>query len=317
MDEGVGGALRQLGYSRARRLLLLAGLTVLLVIAGVLYLRRVDPIEVGATLLFVPVFIGFLFWNAKGGIAAGVIASAVYAALRYDAIAAVGVRRFAGLLASRAVAFLAFGIIGGWASKQLASSLLKLETYDQIDDETALFNARFLLQVTDLERSRAARYRTIFSVVEVAVPVAALTGLSRRRRVAALRDLGGVVRDAVRTVDQASHARDEIRHRLVVVLPETGSEGAKVLAERLATRVASYLAERGLESEVTRSWLTFPGDEARLDALRGEFAEIDRGEHPEEVRPPAQMAGGASRGRQGTVHDLGRGQGQGGGNHGG
>lgn len=305
MNGGLGQSLRRLGYARARRLLLATGLGVLLLIAAVLYVRRVDPVEVAATLLFIPIFVGFMFWGMTGGIAAAVFAALGYAALRYGAIDAVGVGRFAGLLTSRAVAYLAFGAIGGWASGQLEGSLAKLELYDQIDDDTGLFNARFFLQATDLEMSRAKRYQTMFSVVAIEVPDAGLEGLPGRRRAAVLRDLGRSLAASVRTVDRAVHGRDRASHRIAVVLPETAAEGAGVFSGRLVQRVSELLAARGgrvSPGDLNAVTVTFPGDEDGLEALRRSFAAIDRAEHPEGEQaeasartgvPPGGSRGGA------------------------
>ncbi len=283
--------LSRMTYERARRLLLGAGLLVLLLTAGVMLIRRVETVEVLGTLLFVPVFIGLVFWNLKGGLIAAVLAAAAYAALRYPAIEAVGLERFSGLILSRSVAYVAFGLIGGWANSQLASSLTKLELYDQIDDATGLFNARFFVQDTDLELSRSKRYQTIFSVVEVSFPNAGLDGLSRRHRATLQRDLGRLLQEAVRTVDRAVHGFDGERDRFAVVLPETGREGASIFVERLAERIARFLAERKFhvsEGDIGRRSVTFPDDgEEGIEALRAEFREIDRFEHPETTQTGA------------------------------
>lgn len=284
MESSVGTYFGRLGYAGARRLLLAAGLVLLLLVAAVMYIRRVDTAEVGATLLFIPVFVAFVFGGLKGGIVAGVLAAVGYAALRYPAIDAVGAGRFAGLIASRAIAFVAFGTIGGWATKQLETSLTKLELYDQIDDLTGLYNARFFVQDLDLEMSRSTRYQTIFSISLVDVPSAPLAQLPRRRRIGVIRELARLLRDSVRTVDRAAHGADPARHRFAVVLPETGPEGARIFTDRLAERVAAYLRERdiavpagGLHSLAA----TFPGDDDAIRSLKDEFDAIDRVEHPE------------------------------------
>ena len=119
-----------LNYGRARQIILAAGLLVLILVTVVMFVRRVDPIEVAATLLFIPIFIAFVFKGVKGGVGVAVIAALAYAALRYPAIQLVGSGRFATLLLSRAVAFLAFGTLGGFASQQLEASLSKLDQFD-------------------------------------------------------------------------------------------------------------------------------------------------------------------------------------------
>lgn len=274
-----------MSYASTRRLVLAAGLGVLLLIAGVMYARRVDTVEVVAVLLFIPVFLAFSFGHLIGGAIAGLLATALYAFLRTPAIDAVGGGRFAGILAGRGIAYLAFGLLGGWASQQLERSLEKLDVYDQVDDDTGLLNARFFLQDTDLEMARAGRYQTFFSVCAVELPSGPVDALPRRKRTALLRDLGGQLHEAVRSVDRAVHARDGSVHRFAVICPETGAEGARVFASRLAERVGAFARSRGValpDGELVWLACTYPGDDdERLGSLRAQFAAIDRSEHPE------------------------------------
>jgi GGDEF domain-containing protein len=273
----------RMSYGFVRRVLLAVGLLGLALVAGLGYARGVDRLEVTATILFIPVFVALFLWGVKGGIVAGILAAVAYATLRYPAVQVVGPGRFLGLILSRTVAYIAFGAIGGWAASQLESSLDKLELYDQIDDETKLNNARFLLENTDMEMSRSRRYQTIFSVATVDVPRAALEGLSGRQERSVLRDIGGLLSTSIRTVDSAVHARDSARHRFAVILPETGSEGARTFAHRLAGRLGEQLRRRGvtLEGDPPFQALTFPGDESSFEQLRNEFEQIDMVEHPE------------------------------------
>lgn len=275
-----------LGPGAARKTILAVGSVFLLAVAAIMWVRGVDPVEVGGTLLFLPVFVGLVLGQIRGGLALGVLAAAAYVALRYPAMQAVGVDRFGGLLATRGLAYLAFGGVGGWAFGELERSLNKLELHDQIDDTTGLHNARFFVQETGLELARSKRYHTVFSIVHAEVPAAPLDGLPRRRRQAALRAVGAQLTAAARNVDRVVHARDDGRHRLVLVLPETGKEGAQIVAGRMAHVVVASLSQRGVEmdpSHVTRQVITFPGDDDALEELRREFEAIDREEHPESV----------------------------------
>lgn len=275
-------ALADLSYPTARRLMLFAGLGVLAITAAVMYARRVDTVEVTAVLLFMPVFLGFVVLGVAGGIVAGLGAAAAYVVLRLPAIDAVGLGELQGLLLSRAAAYVAFGAIGGWAAGNLEKSLEKLDLYDQIDDASGLFNARFFVQHTELEIARAQRYSTLFSVAVVDVPEMTVAALNRRKRNVFIRDLGQLLKDSVRTVDRAAHCYDGARHRFAVVLPETANEGARIFAERLAGRVEDEMRKAGAESPVVaHQSLTFPGDDDALASLRGEFAWVDKAEHPE------------------------------------
>src|SRR3954469_7061761 len=275
---------RGLSYNQVRILMLVGGLLLLGITAAVNYVRRVETAEVVAILLFIPIFIAFVFWDWKGGLIAAALATVVYILLRRPAIEAIGAGRYTALIFSRAIAFFAFGAIGGLANQQLRSSLTKLDLYDQIDDETGLFHARYFLQDTDLEMSRARRYQTLFSVSSVDFPAAGLSDLGWRRRRGTLRQLGDLLAESVRTVDRAVHAHDGDFHRVVVVLPETAAEGAQVFTDRLGTRGAAFLAQRGAavsEAQVGRQALTFPGDEESLQTLRETFPNVERREHPE------------------------------------
>jgi GGDEF domain-containing protein len=278
MSATFSNRLSQLGYVKTRRLLVLVGVLVMGVVAFTMYARRVDTVEVVATLLFFPIFIAFVYRGVIGGVIAALAATGVYIALRYPAIDAIGADEFTGLIASRAAAYLIFGAVGGWAVQVLEGSLEKLELYDEIDDETGLYNARHLLQQTDLEMARARRYQTLFSAVTLEFPSAPLNDLRARRRRGLLRDLGRQVKDAARNVDHVVHANDGTSHRLVAILPETAREGAEVFRSRFEDKVHEFLDHHGASvdpSTVRASALTFPGDEEELDALRTEFQRID------------------------------------------
>ncbi len=274
--------LSKLDYAKARRLLVLTGLLVLAVVALVMYARRVDGIEVAATLLFVPIFLAFVFRGVVGGIVGALAAIGVYSALRYPAIDAVGVSEFTGLIVSRAAAYLIFGAVGGWSTQVLEGSLTKLELYDEVDDETGLFNARHLLNQADLEKARADRYQTLFSIVLLDLPTSAFASLKARERRAVLRDLGRAMGEGVRNVDHVVHVRDGEQHRLAVVLPETAHEGAEVFRGRFDERVRRYLSSRsvavGVDHLPARA-LTFPGDDAAVETLLAEFTRIDAAQH--------------------------------------
>jgi GGDEF domain-containing protein len=293
METEVWSRLRDIGYARARKILVAVGAVVLCVLAGVMYVRRVDTAEVIATLLFMVVLVGFVFWKVPGGAIAALVAALVYAAVRGPAIQAVGFEYFAGLILSRSVAYLVFGVVGGWATGVLEGSLTKLELYDQIDDATGLYNARYFVQDTEAEMSRARRYQSIFSVAVADIPADVIEPLPRRQREGTLRQLGRMMRRSVRTVDRPVFGSDEAKHRLAVVLPETGAEGARIFADRMVERVADYLRQRGADvpdGRIDGLAVSFPDDEVALTTLREEFARIDRIEHPEAAEAGAAPA---------------------------
>jgi hypothetical protein len=264
-------------------MLLLVGLSVLVLLAALTYVRRIETSEVVGVLLFIPVFVAALFRGAVAGAIAGILAAGVYVLLRLPAIEAAGLGDFLGLIVSRGVALVVFGALIGWAATQMVGSIRKLEEHDQIDDASSLLNARFFLQETDIEAARSRRYRTIFSVSAVQFPSSAFGG-SPRRAGRTLREMARELQGSVRSVDRVVHALDGDRHTIAVILPETGAEGAGIFTARLVERVAGKL---GSPAEVAGQTMTFPEDEAELILLRDVMRRVDAAEHPEPEAVPA------------------------------
>jgi GGDEF domain-containing protein len=286
--------IRALTYRQARGLLAGTAIVIVGLLALVMYARRVETVEVVAVLLFLPVFAALLIWDTAGGAIAGVAAAGGYVALRWSAIHAVGFGHFQGLVASRAVGLVAFGLAGGLANRQLRASLTKLDLYDQVDDATGLFNARFLVQEIDLEIARSGRYKTVFSISVVDIPSDWFEQLTRRNRARVLRALGRVLSNGVRTVDRAVHGATREVHRVAVLLPETGPEGARIFTDRLSASLAEWLANQGLRGpgELRSEAASYPADEAAVGRLRSEFGAIA---HAERALPPAALAPAAER----------------------
>lgn len=274
-------ALGRLGYARARLVLAGAGLGVLCLLSLLLLIRSVDRVEVAGTLLYAPVFLALLYRGVRGGIVGAVAATGFYVWLRSDAIEVVGFSEYAGLIVSRSLAYLFFGVVGGWAASTLSVSLDKLDLYDHIDDSTGLQNARFLLEHLDTEMARSQRYQTIFSVSFVDIPVGPIAALAPRRRRVVLAALGQKLSDAVRTVDRVAHGVESGLHRVAVVLPETGEAGAATFHRRLESELHDFLVDQGAGDGlvVTGSTVTIPGDDAALAAHLERWRRIDTVEH--------------------------------------
>lgn len=280
MATTMSAQLARMGYGRARTLLSLVGLAILAVLVAVLLVRSVDTAEVVATLLFAPIFLLLLWFGLPGGLIGAAAATGAYVVLRADAIDAVGWGEFSALIISRAIAYFLFGAVGGWASGTLEMSLDKLDLYDQIDDLTGVNNARFLLTDVDLERARAQRYQTVFSVSFLDIDAAPIAALPGRRRKALLRDLGAKLEDGIRSIDRVAHGFDGARHHIATILPETAESGAAVFQSRLEEQVRQFLAAQGAgDAAVHGTVVTLPGDEAALDEHLARWRRIDSAEH--------------------------------------
>jgi hypothetical protein len=255
-------------------LLLLAGLILIAFVALISLLRGVDPIEVTATLLFIPIFAGFMMYSIPGGLVSAAVAGGLYLALRLPAIDLVGFGPLAGQITTRIVGYLGFGLGGGWAIRQIKATLEKMALHDDVDDETGLGNARSFLEVADVERARSDRYQKVFSVV--AADFAAWDDLPIRRKLNNLRELGTRLASGVRSSDHPVHGRTGSRHVIGLVLPETASEGARIVAENLRDQL--ILAIGGDDIRVISA--TYPGNDAALARIIDLFREIDRSSRP-------------------------------------
>lgn len=239
----------------ARNLLLLTGATLVGLVVLAMVIRQVDPIEIVATLLFVPIFVGMVWFGLRGGLFPALLAALVYLWMRIPAIRLVGIQPLSALILGRMIGYLAFGVVGGWAAGVVGESLTKLALFDEIDDATRLHNARSLIAVIDRERSRIDRYASLFSAVHASF----VTGPKDRRR---LRTLGATIGAGVRMTDHATHFSTELRSHLMIILPDTGATGAATVTDNLETVLRSWGAV-GLTLES----MTVPGDETRLEAI--------------------------------------------------
>jgi len=265
-----------LTFDRAKTLLLMSGLILIGVVGLVALSRGVDPIEVAGTLLFVPVFAGFLFFGIAGGLALGIAAGASYVFLRWPAVQLVGMGPLAGQILARVFGYIIFGMGGGWAIGQIRATLEKLELHDDIDDETGLGNARSMLETVDLERARADRYQKLFSVVAADFRAPEWEDLSARKQRTALRDLGIKVAAGVRATDHVAHARRGDHHIIGVVLPETAEAGARIFADNLHRQLTGLTAS----TEVRVGTATHPADPEPMGLILDLFKELDRSQRP-------------------------------------
>ena len=276
-------------FARARSILLMAGLILILLVGLVALSRGVDLLEVTATLLFIPVFAGFLFGGVRGGFALGVVAAVAYVLLRIPSLQLVGLTPLAGQIAARVVGYLGFGLGGGWAAQHIKAALDKFDLHDDIDDETGVGNARSMIEITDTEKARADRYQKVFSVILADVSSPTWVADPVRKQRALLRDLGQRLERAIRSSDHAAHARRGDHHLIGLVLPETGPEGARIASENLGKLLTEISGE---SAGVRLAVATYPSD--GIDPILELWRELDRARRPvdreEETRRPRPVS---------------------------
>lgn len=273
----MGTTIRRPTFLQVRLLLLVLGVGLSMGQAVVAWERGAPPTEVFAPVLYIPIFAGAILAGLTGGLAAAAFSSLVYFLVLVDQSSVLGLRLFLGLLISRVVTFVFYGLVVAMGTRFIEQRLRKLEIYDQIDDDTELYNASFFLESSHLEKSRAARYRTVFSVAEVRMDRSLLEGKrhSQYRRI--VRELATALQGGIRGVDRLSRVQDESSERFLFILPETGKPGCETLAGRLEVAARQVLDDRNLtvNGHVSARTLTFPDDEQPLESLRREVAEIE------------------------------------------
>ncbi len=264
-------------FLQVRLLLLTLGVGLAVGQAMLAWERGAPPTEVLAPVLYIPVFGGAILIGLAGGLVAAALSSLIYLLVLVDQSSAIGIRLFVGLLLSRVATFLLYGVVVAMGTRFIERRLRKLEIYDQIDDETELYNGSFFLEDSDLEMSRAKRYQSIFSVAEVRMDRSLFQDASRRRYRRVLRELAGTLRGGLRGVDRPARIQDGNSDRFLFILPETGRQGSEVVVHRLEDAVRQLLDERKVTADghVSARALTFPDDEAALGALREEVTQLE------------------------------------------
>ncbi len=269
-----------------RRVLAVAGVITLGLLAATMWVRGVDRVEVMAAGLYVLVFAGVLAADVVGGGAAALLASAIYLVVRLPAIEILGTSRFASLNLVRLMSYLAFGLIGGFAWKLLKERLDKLETFDTVDDATHLLNARGLFDLLDHEMARGRRYDHTFSVVTLSYPSEVFDSLKGRRRRQALARFGSAARDLVRNTDRIGVVRDARKVTVAVFCPETDRAGATILISRLGDRLNDALLASGVgvSRRLDEFVFVFPTESVEIGAFRDDLIERTRRSFPDAPR---------------------------------
>lgn len=261
-------------YQQSRTIILLLGLIVLTIVGGTMWVRGVEPVEVSATIFFIPLFAAVVFFGVPGGLTIGALAALAYVFIRIPSLRAVGFQPLAGLLVARIVGYLVFGAVGGWAVSALTRSVVKLEQVDDVDDETSLSNARSFVEKIELERARVERYGGEFSTVVIGFDG---LDLDRRARASLMQSLGTHLRANVRTVDDITHARDGTTDLFGFVLPATGAAGTDSFVEKLTAALDTIVPNSTIDESLR---VTFPGSDDELSDLVDRFREISRRQHP-------------------------------------
>ena len=151
-----------------------------------------------------------------------------------------------------------------------ARLLRRSEELSVTDDLTKLFNSRYLNSCLLREVQRARRYGAKVSLIFLDLDgfknVNDQHGHLAGSR--ALVEVGAVIRNMVREIDVVSRFGGD---EFTVILPQTGPEGARIIADRIRARIAEtvFLETFGLRVSITASFgiASFPEHADSKDSL--------------------------------------------------
>lgn len=155
--------------------------------------------------------------------------------------------------------------------------------FEDVDERTGVGTARAVLTLLDRELDRTRSYGSTFSLAVLELDRAMFAGVTPRRTTRLLSGLVTGLAGDVRLGDRVCHASASDRELVVVVLPDTGAQGARTFVSRLVEHTQRHLAAEGVafEGHMRAEPLSHPDDlpemqrlQRRLEVLEGTEALI-------------------------------------------
>lgn len=237
-----------------------------------------DLVEVFAQVMLIGVLFAAVTWGRRGGMAAALVAAAVYVVARIPLLASGDITGPAlVMLITRLLSFGLVGILVAESCARLKYALARLEGQSALDDWSRVYNQPYIHSELVQACGRFRRYQEVMSVVVVEISSSVLADLAPARQRTVVRGIAEHIRADVRMVDEVARADDG---RFLALLPHTPKAGGVIVTERLVRGVRSAVGARDEAVRVT--CLSLPEDETAIDALIASLA-------PE----PAQDSSGA------------------------
>lgn len=126
------------------------------------------------------------------------------------------------------------GIVGGEICGRIKYFFVRLEDSLAIDEQSRVYNQRFVAQLLRSSLSTFQRYGAPFSVVVVALSPALTEALRPGKAAMLVRTVANTIRNDLRLVDEVGRLDDG---RFLLVLPHTPKSGAEIAADRVRTGV--------------------------------------------------------------------------------
>lgn len=251
-------------YSRFELLVLIVGISA--VVGGIVLGMGGEAIaeEVIAQVLLLGVLFAAVHWGRNGGFWAAVAASLAYLGLRVPLLLGDGITtELVSLILVRVLSYGLIGVVGGELCSRIKYIFAKLENSSSVDDWSQLFNQRIIGRSLETASGQFARYETPFSIVLVELAPSLMGDLRVSKQRTLVRGVADHIRGDVRLVDEAGRLDDG---RFLIVLPQTPSDGARVVAERIRRGVCNLLGSK--DASITVTALSAPENTAEIGAVR-------------------------------------------------
>jgi GGDEF domain-containing protein len=242
-----------------------------------------------AQLLLLTVLVGAVHWGRNGGLVSALGATLVYLAMRLPNVVSGGSEaEVLQLLLVRSATFGLIGIVGGEICGRIKYFFARLEDSCSIDENSRVYNQRFVAQLLDNSLGSAERYGTQFSIVLLALAPVLTDGLRPARVRTLVRSVANHIRNDVRMIDDVGRLDDG---RFVLVLPHTPKQGAAIAGARVRAGVRELVGAK--DESVTAIVYGSADDAAAIRALVDSLQPADDRRVPQAASVADQPASGS------------------------
>jgi GGDEF domain-containing protein len=214
---------------------------------GMTALRGTAPgwdmiIEMIAQLLLLVVLVGAVHWGRKGGFIAALGCTVAYILLRVPTIQVVGITpEVIELVLLHTITYGVVGILGGEICSRIKYYFARFEDAFNIDEDSRVYNQRFLAQLLVNNLAQHRRYGTIFSIGVLTLSPNLTADLRASKVTTVVRTVANHIRNDVRLIDDVGRLDDG---RFVLVFPHTPKEGGDVAMTRVRSAVRDLLGAK-------------------------------------------------------------------------
>lgn len=255
-------------YSRFELLTIGVGMAAVLGTVAFSLQPRPDWIEIVAQLLLLGVLVAAVHWGRRGGMAGALIATLTYVLLRIPNMLAELSAPVLEIVLIRAVTYGIIGIAGGEICSRIKYFFARIEDSFSIDENSRVYNQRFIAGLLESNLAESRRYGTEFCVALISLSPLLTSELRPARTTALIRAVADHIRNDVRLIDDVGRLDDG---RFILILPHTPGSGGCVATERVRRGVRDVLGSK--DESVTASVMDSTNDmaaiEQMLDSLSG------------------------------------------------